>query len=180
MTVYATGIVALNGRARLLDVVAGRSATVLSAWVSGRDSHWRADITVAALDPFRGYATALHTSLPHTVRVLDAFHMGQAWLRRRGRRQAPGAATDAGHRGRKHDPLFGIRRLLRRGADHHSPTSWQRMPAGLDAGDDNQQIGRAWIAAQELRLLYREKPRQAAERRLLAWFTFVAEHEIPS
>jgi len=27
------------------------------------------------LDPFRGYATALSTSLPGTVRVLDAFHV---------------------------------------------------------------------------------------------------------
>ena len=30
---------------------------------------------MAALDPFRGYATALRTSLPHATRVLDAFHV---------------------------------------------------------------------------------------------------------
>jgi transposase len=53
------------------------------------------------------------------------------------------------------------------------------MIAGLEAGDDNQQIGRAWIAAQELRLLYREPDRPHAERRLLRWFTDIAEHQIP-
>jgi transposase len=53
------------------------------------------------------------------------------------------------------------------------------MLTGLDLGDDDQQIARAWIAAQELRLLYREPTRARAERRLLAWFTRVAEHEIP-
>jgi transposase len=53
------------------------------------------------------------------------------------------------------------------------------MIAGLEAGDANQQIGRAWIAAQELRLLYREPDRARAERRLLRWFTAIAEHEIP-
>ena len=53
------------------------------------------------------------------------------------------------------------------------------MRAGLDAGDDDQQIGRAWIAAQELRLLYREPDRAHAERRLLRWFTDIADHEIP-
>jgi Transposase len=53
------------------------------------------------------------------------------------------------------------------------------MLAGLEAGDDDQQIGRAWIAAQELRLLYREPDRAHAERRLLRWFTEIAEHEIP-
>ena len=28
-----------------------------------------------------------------------------------------------GHRGRKHDPLYRIRRLLRRGVEHHSERS---------------------------------------------------------
>ncbi|MEP6665235.1 MAG: transposase [Nocardioidaceae bacterium] len=74
-TVYATGIVALNGRARLLDVVPGRSGSALSGWVCERHDSWRAGITVAALDPFRGYATALHATLPDAIRVLDAFHV---------------------------------------------------------------------------------------------------------
>lgn len=178
-TVYATGIVAGNGRARLLDVVPGRSGKALSSWVLARDEAWRAGIGVAALDPFRGYATALHTSLPQAIRVLDAFHVVKLGfdvvdaVRRRVQQQT------LGHRGRKHDPLFAIRRLLRRGFEHHSAKSWEKMLAGLDAGDDDQQIGRAWIAAQELRLLYRDKTRARAEQRLLAWFTLVAEHEIP-
>jgi transposase len=74
-TRFATGIVALNGRARLLDVVEGRSGTALCAWVSGRSQAWRDGIRVAALDPFRGYATALRTTLPNATRVLDAFHV---------------------------------------------------------------------------------------------------------
>lgn len=34
-----------------------------------------AGIGVAALDPYQGYACALRASLPHAVRVLDAFHV---------------------------------------------------------------------------------------------------------
>ena len=78
------------------------------------------------------------------------------------------------------DPLYRIRRVLRRGFEHHSQRSWDRLLAGLDAGDVDEQIGRAWIAAQELRLLYREPDRDRAERWLLRWFTVVAEHESPS
>jgi transposase len=63
--------------------------------------------------------------------------------------------------------------------EHHTKRSWARMLAGLEAGDDNQQISRAWIAAQKLRLLHREPDRVHAERRLLAWFTDIADHEIP-
>jgi hypothetical protein len=40
-----------------------------------------------------------------------------------------------GHRGRRDDPLYRIRRLLRRGHEHHSERSWARLLAGLDAGD---------------------------------------------
>jgi hypothetical protein len=40
-----------------------------------------------------------------------------------------------GHRGRIGDPLYGIRRLLRRAPDHHTDRSWARLLAGLDAGD---------------------------------------------
>ena len=178
-TTFATGIVALNGRARLLDVVEGRSGKALCGWVSDRDQRWRDRITVAALDPFRGYATALRTSLPQATRVLDAFHVVRLGLdaldqvRRRVQQQT------LGHRGHAGDPLFRVRRLLRRGHEHHTERSWARLLAGLAAGDDHQQVGRAWIAAQELRLLYREPSRDRAERRLLRWFTDIAEHEIP-
>jgi transposase len=166
-TVFATGIVALNGRARLLDVVEGRSGKALHDWVSDRDQGWRDRITVAALDPFRGYATALRTTLPGATRVLDAFHVVRLGLdavdqvRRRVQHET------LGHRGYASDPLFRIRRLLRRGHEHHTARSWTRMLAGLAVGDLDEQVGRAWIAAQELRLLYRERSRDRAERRLL-------------
>jgi transposase len=178
-TRFATGIVALNGRPRLLDVVEGRSGTALCGWVSGRDQAWRDGVRVAALDPFRGYATALRTTLPNATRVLDAFHVVRLGLialeevRRRVQQDT------LGHRGRRDDPLFRIRRVLRRGYEHHTDRSWARLLAGLEAGDVDQQIGRAWIAAQELRLLYRDTSRARAERRLLRWFTDIAEHEIP-
>jgi transposase len=178
-TVFATGVVALSGRARLLDVVEGRSGTALSGWVSARDQAWRDGIEVAALDPFRGYATALRTTLPQAVRVLDAFHVVRLGLDALDQVRRRVQQDTLGQRGHAGDPLFGIRRLLRRGHDHHTDRSWTRMLAGLAAGDDGEQVGRAWIAAQELRLLYREPTRDRAERRLLRWFTAVAEHEIP-
>ncbi len=52
------------------------------------------------------------------------------------------------------------------------------MLAGLEAGDGDARVQRAWIATQELRLLYREPDRAHAERRLLRWFTDIADHEI--
>ncbi len=118
-----------GGVARLLDVVEGRSAAALSCWIAERDPAWRAGVLAASLDPYRGYAAALRSGLPGAVRVLDSFHVTRLGfaavddVRRRIQQEL------TGHRGRKGDPLYRIRRLLRRGHEHHSPRSWARLLA---------------------------------------------------
>jgi len=177
-TIFATGMVDVRGR-RLLDVVPGRSGEVLSQWISAQDLVWRDRVEVAALDPFRGYASALRTSLPDAIRVLDAFHvirLGFAAVddvRRRIQQES------TGHRGRRDDPLYAIRRVLRRGAEHLTEHAWARLLAGLDAGDVDQQIGLTWIAAQDLRRIYHSASRSEAETRLYSWFVHCADSGVP-
>lgn len=169
-TMFVTGVVDVRpGQRRgprLLDLVPGRSGTALSAWVLSQPPEWRAGIEVAALDPFRGYANALRTTLPQAMVVLDAFHVVRLGfaavddVRRRVQQES------TGHRGRRHDPLYRIRRVLRRGADNLSQIAWARLLGGLDAGDRNGQITTTWIGAQDLRLIYRSRDREQAARRL--------------
>jgi transposase len=177
-TEFVTGMVDVTG-SRLLDVVRGRSGNVLCQWISAQPEPWRDGIAVAALDPFRGYATALRTSLPHATRVLDAFHVTRLGfaavddVRRRVQQQ------DLGHRGRKGDPLYSIRRVLRRGHEHLTDTAWDRLLTGLDVGDVDGQVAAAWIAAQDLRLIYRARSRETAERRLYRWLVHCADSDVP-
>jgi transposase len=182
-TSFVTGVVDLTrgrGPARLLDVVAGRSASALVSWVGARDPAWRAGIATAALDPYRGYASALRTALPDAVRVLDTFHVVRLGfaavddVRRRIQNE------QTGHRGRRDDPLYGIRRLLRRRHDHHSDKSWARLLAGLDAGDTtDEQLARTWVAAQDLRLIYQARDRDRAAAALYRWLAYCADADIP-
>jgi transposase len=182
-TSFVTGSVDLTRRgesARLLDVIDDRSASALVNWVNQREPGWRAAITTASLDPYRGYALALRAALPHAVRVLDAFHtvrLGFAaadQVRRRIQRE------QTGHRGRAGDPLYGIRRVLRRGYGHHSERSWAKLLAGLDAGDTaDEQLARTWIAAQELRLIFSCPDRARAEQHLYRWLAYCADAAIP-
>jgi transposase len=51
--------------------------------------------------------------------------------------------------------------------------------AGLDAGDVDEQIALTWIAAQDLRLIYRAKTRDDAQRRLHRWLVHCADSEVP-
>jgi transposase len=155
-TAYATGIADLtSGRpARLLDVVDGRSGPVLADWLAERDPAWRARVATASLDPFRGYASALSAQLPGAVRVLDPFHVVKLSLtcvdqiRRRVQQE------QTGHRGRRDDPLYGIRRVLRRRRDRLSVTAAGRLQAGLIAGDPDGEVTLAWTVAQDLMGLY--------------------------
>ena len=166
-TRFATGIVDLTpGRpARLLDVVDGRTGTVYAAWLAERDQQWRDRIKVAALDPFRGYATALHTQLPHATRVLDCFHvvrLGNQMLdevRRRVQQQ------QLGHRGYTDDPLFAVRRLLRRGAEHLTDRQTAKIGAALATGDPDGEVTLAWQIAQRLRGCYRSVDLPAGRQR---------------
>lgn len=155
-TGFATGIVDLTpGRApRVLDVVKGRSGKVYADWIDAQERAWRERIEVAALDPFRGYATALRIELPHAVRVLDAFHVVKLAntvvddVRRRVQQQT------MGHRGHKGDPLYEARRLLRRGREHLSEKATSRLDTALMAGDPNWEVTVAWQAAQRVRATY--------------------------
>jgi len=112
--------------------------------------------------------------------VLDAFHVTRLGfaavddVRRRVQQET------LGHRGRRDDPLYRIRRVLRRSAEHLTETAWERLLAGLDAGDSDEQIGRTWIAAQDLRLIYqRAHDRDSAQRRLHAWLVHCADSGVP-
>jgi len=178
-TIYVTGMVDLHAR-RLLDVVPGRTSKALHDWVSAQPEDWRDGVAVAALDPYRGYATALSSSLPKAVRVLDAFHVTRLGfaavddVRRRVQRDT------LGHRGRRDDPLYRIRRLLRRSAENLTERAWERIFAGLQAGDDGEQIAMTFIAAQELRLIYkRATDTETAARMLHTWFERCADSNVP-
>lgn len=183
-TQFVTGIVALPGpgraSAQLLDVVPGRTRNALQQWINAQDPAWRAQVAVASLDPFRGYATALTAALPHAVRVLDAFHvvrLGHAAVdevRRRVQQQT------LGRRGHRDDPLYRARRLLRRGFTTLTDRQWAVLEHALVVGDRSGQLTQAWMTAQELQLLYsRSRNLPDAKRRLWAILDRCAQSDVP-
>jgi transposase len=104
-------------RARLLDLVPGRSGAVYGQWLAARGDAFRAGVGIATLDPFHGYQNAIDDQLADAVAVLDAFHvvkLGTAAVDECRRRVQQDLL---GHRGRKGDPLYGIRTVLRAGAE---------------------------------------------------------------
>jgi transposase len=182
-TRFVTGLVDLRpaggGPARLLDIVLGRSGRVVSDWLNQRGEDWCNRVKVAALDPFRGYERALHAGLHGATVVLDAFHairLAQDAIDQVRRRVQQ---DTHGHRGRKGDPLYGIRRILLRGAENLTANAYARLIAGLDAGDPNREVAAAYIACQELRHLYAAPDLHRARRRLHTFYEACALPGVP-
>jgi transposase len=149
--------------ARLLDLVPGRSGKAYADWLNDRGNGFTAGIKTAALDPFRGYANAIRDELPEAITVLDAFHvvkLGSAMVDEVRRRVQQGTL---GHRGRKGDPLYGIRRTLQIGAEHLSEKQSARLDAKLTAGDPDHEVTLAWQCYQKLRNIYHARPERGRE-----------------
>jgi len=160
-------------------VVEGHSGTVLADWLADRTEDWKAAVATASLDPFRGYATALTTQLPDATRVLDPFHVVKLGLdcvdqvRRRVQRDT------LGHRGRAREPLYDIRRLLRRRRDRLSAKARARLQAGLIAGDPTGEIALAWTVAQDLMAFYQLTDPAQARRHAETLITDLRDCPIP-
>jgi len=166
-------------RGRLLDAVAGRSGDVVRDWVRSQLWWWADQIDVATIDAFAGYASAIRDVLPDATLVVDHFHAI---------RLASEAVNDVrrrvqhdtlGHRGRKGDPLYGIRRLLLMTWANLSDRGWERLRAGLAAGDPDGEIAAVWLGRELLAEVYAVNGLAAAKRRLIVFFQHAADANVP-
>ncbi len=162
-------------RARLLDLVPGRSGAAYAGWLTARNEAFRAGIKIATLDPFHGYKNALDDELEDAVAVLDAFHvvkLGTAAMdevRRRVQQQT------LGHRGRRADPLYGIQNVLRCGADRLTDKQKTRLAKAIAVDERHDEVLLAWMCAQQLRAAYKHpnlaEGKKIAEQILLSFPT---------
>ena len=145
-----TGIVDLtrgeeHPTARLLDLVPGRSGTVYKNWLEERGEDFRAGVQIATLDPFQGYKNAIDDQLQDATSVLDAFHIvklaGDALDEVRRRVQQ----DTTGHRGRKGDPLYQVRNLLRASRHRLTPRQKERLREAFVADEAHISVEVAYL-----------------------------------
>lgn len=168
---YVTVIIDLTpveerrGPARLLDMVPGRSKQAFSAWLQNRPASWREGIEVVAMDGFTGFKTAAGEHLPEAQIVMDPFHVvklaGDALDRTRQRVQQ----ATLGRRGRKHDPLYQIRRMLLTGEAFLTDRQRARLET-VFADPAHAEVHQAWRVYQQVVAAYREHLPPLGRRRL--------------
>jgi transposase len=161
-TTYVTGLVDLQGR-RVIDLIDGRNAADLRGWFANTDPGWREKVRVVATDLAGSYRAGLSPHLDHATRVADPFHVVRVAnraldaVRRRVQHQV------LGHRGRKPDPLYRVRKLLLAGTERLDDKGRARLAAGFRAGDPDGWVEAAWVAKESVRDVYLAQNRPDAE-----------------
>lgn len=127
-------------RARLLDLVPGRSGKAYGDWLKDRGDPFRKGVEVATLDPFHGYKNAIDDHLDDATSVVDAFHIVKLGSQvvdevRRRVQQAIHA-----HRGRRDDALYGIRNVLRCAEERLTDRQRERLAVAIDADERHIEV----------------------------------------
>lgn len=127
-------------RARLLDLVSGRSGEVYKSWLRGRGDAFRKGIQVATLDPFHCYKNAIDDQLADAVAVVDAFRIVKLGTAAVGDVRRRVQQDIHGHRGRKMDPLYRIRNILRAGAENLTDRQRDRLEVAFAADERHVEV----------------------------------------
>src|SRR5918994_671522 len=177
-TLLVTGVIDLD-TGRLIDVLPARSAVAVTDWLASKPTPWLAGIRHVVIDPYQPYASAVAAGLPGARVVVDHFHvirLANAALDEVRRRVQQ---TTTGHRGRKTDPLYRIRRRLLASHDCLDPAGFARVLAWLNAGDHGGEVGAAYLAKELLRETYLASDALEARRRLVVFYNYCASSDVP-
>jgi transposase len=153
---WHVGFTDLSGGQGLLGQVEGRRARTVREWLEKQPEAWRKAVRYVAIDMCDAFAAAVRTHLPGARLVVDCFHLVKlandklAELRRRL------AWRMRGRRGRKGDPEWDLRGLLRRNKEDLRPDQLAGLHDELTGmGTYGRQIYQAWQAKELLRAMLR-------------------------
>ena len=148
-----TSVVDVGGH-QLIDIVAGRTANSAEAWFRSQPAEWLDGIRWAVLDMSGPYRKAYDRVLPHALQVADPFHVTRLANQRLDEVRTRVQNETLGHRGRKGDPLYRARRLLKAASERISDRGRTRLRGLLNAGDPHGEVRTAWHAKETVRGIY--------------------------
>jgi transposase len=181
---WHVGFTDVGGGQGMLGQVEGRTADDVAYWLAMQTPAWRDRIRYVAIDMCTVFVAAIRRSLPHATIVVDHFHVVKlandtvSEVRRR-------IATQLrGRRGRKTDPEYTVRNLLRRNREDLSDTAFAKLWNTLvDLEGPGLTILTTWIAKEELRRLLAlagtGADRSVISHRLYRFYTWCADAAVP-
>ena len=153
---WHVGFTDLSGGQGMLGQVEGRDATSAAAWLAAQPKAWRDGVRFVAIDMCAPFRAAVRRALPHAQVVVDCFHLVQLANRKLAELRRRLTWKARGRRGRKNDPEWKVRGLLRRNKEDLAPEQLDRLRTELEGtGTYGKQIYQGWQAKELLRDLLR-------------------------
>jgi transposase len=180
---WCTSIVDVGGpaqRAKLVEVIEGRTALRVSAWIDAQPEPWREAIRYGVLDMSGPYRKVFNDSLGHVTQVADPFHVVKHANTKLDECRRRVQNETLGHRGRKDDPLYRSRRLLTKGHERLDPTGEAKLLGLLEAGDPRGEVRMTWHAKETIRSLYDIDDPRIAGTFIDDLIADMADREMPS
>ena len=153
-TSYATTVSDVEHH-RIIDILPTRNFVDVAGFLDQQSEAWKSRITSGALDMSKVYAAVYSVILPKAAQVIDPFHVISLANRALDavRRRVQNEQT--GHRGRRDDPLYRVRRALLTGEEKLDEHAASRLASLLALGDPNAEVAIAYRVKERLRDFYR-------------------------
>jgi transposase len=153
-TSYAT-TVADVGNHQIIDILPTRSYVDVAGFIGEQSEAWRHRITYGALDMSATYAAVYNVMLPRAAQVVDRFHVIALANRCLDSVRRRVQNEQLGHRGRRDDPLYRVRRALLVGEEKLTDEQATRLNSLLALGDPHAEVALAYRVKERLRDFYR-------------------------
>lgn len=160
-TRYVTTICDLEHRS-VIDIAPSRDKYEVARLLAKQSQSWRDHIQFGTLDLSSLYRAVFNIATPQAQCIADPFHVVKQANERLDQVRRRVQWTTTGHRGRKTDPLYTIRRRLVTGIEKLNEKVLTRVHDALSLGDPDGEIMLAWRIKEAVRDIYKQSNKQAA------------------
>jgi transposase len=115
-TSYATTVTDVEHH-RIIDILPTRNFVDVAGFLDAQSEAWKERIVYGALDMSATYAAVYTVILPKAAQVVDPFHVISLANRALDSVRRRVQVEQTGHRGRRDDPLYRVRRALLMGEE---------------------------------------------------------------
>ncbi len=163
---YATTVADVQNH-QIIDILPTRRYEDVAQWMNAQPEAWKERIRYGALDMSATYAAVYTVVLPRAAQVVDPFHVISLANRCLDAVRRRVQTEQLGHRGRRDDPLYRVRRVLLMAEEKLDEKGSARLQSLLALGDPNAEVALAYRVKERVRDFYRcQDPDEA--RRILS------------
>ena len=177
-TAYATTVADVQNH-QIIEILPTRRYEDVTRGMNAQPEAWKERIKYGALDMSRAYAADYGVVLPRAAQVVDPFHVISLANRCLYSVRRRVQSEQLGHRGRRDDPLYRIRRVLSIGEEKLNEQGSARRQSLFTLGDPNAEVALAYRVKERLRDFDRTTDSEEARRILEDLHGHGRRREIP-